>query len=90
MIMPLGISSCKLIPPGQNGHHYADNIFKCIFWNEIAMQISLKFVPKGAFHSKLTLVQVMAWHQTDDKPLIELMLTQVTDTYMQHKGRWVK
>ena len=34
-------------PPGQNGDHFADDIFKCIFMNEkfcISIQISLKFV----------------------------------------------
>ena len=37
-------------PPGQDGRHLADNIFKCIFLNEnvrTSIQISLKFVPKG-------------------------------------------
>ena len=38
------------LPPGQNGRHFTDNIFKCIFVNEkcfILIKISLKFVPKG-------------------------------------------
>ena len=38
-------------PFGQNGHHFADDIFKLIFLNEnlrILMKISLTFVPKGA------------------------------------------
>ena len=33
----------------QNGHRFADNIFKCIFMNEkfhILIQMTLKFVPK--------------------------------------------
>ena len=37
-------------PPGQNGRHFADIIFRCIFVNEkfcILIKISLKFVPKG-------------------------------------------
>ena len=37
-------------PSGQNGRHFADDVFKCIFVNEkfcISIQISLKFVPKG-------------------------------------------
>ena len=37
-------------PPGENGRHFADNIFRCIFVNEnfcILIKISLKFVPKG-------------------------------------------
>ena len=33
-----------------NGRHFPDDIFKCIFLNEnvsISIKISLKFVPKG-------------------------------------------
>ena len=36
--------------PGQNGHRFADDSFRCIFVNEkfcILIEISLKFVPKG-------------------------------------------
>ena len=43
-----GINSA---PPGQNGCHFADDIFRCIFMNErfcILIKISLKFVPKGS------------------------------------------
>ena len=64
--------------PGENGHHFPD-IFKCIFINDkfwIFIQISLKFVPKGAIDKKSALFQVMAWHQTGDKPLPGAMLTQ--------------
>ena len=43
-------------------------------------QISLKFVPKGPIHNKSALVQVMAWHQTGDKPLPEPRMTQLTDS----------
>ena len=42
----------------QNGCHFADAIFKCIFLNEnawILIRISLKFVPEGP-----TLVQIIA------------------------------
>ena len=37
-------------PPGQNGRHFADDIFRRIFVNGkfwICIEISLKFVPKG-------------------------------------------
>ena len=54
-------------PPGQNGRHFADDNFKCIFRNErfcILIQISLKFVHKGLHEgpndNKPVLVQVMA------------------------------
>ena len=38
----------KSLKPTQNGRHFADDIFKCIFLNEniwIWLKISLKFVP---------------------------------------------
>ena len=49
----------------------------------ISNQMSLKFVPKGQIDNGSVLVQVMAWHWTGDKPLLELMLTQFTDASMQ-------
>ena len=63
--------------PEQYGRHSADNIFKCIFLNEIVLKISLKFFPSGAVDYKTALVQVMAWH-TVAKPLPEPMLSQFT------------
>ena len=30
------------------------------------------------------LIQTIAWHQIDDKPLSESMLAQFTEAYMQH------
>ena len=38
--------------PGQNGGHFADDIFRCIVMNEklcILIKMSLKFVPKGPY-----------------------------------------
>ena len=52
--------------PRQNGRHFADAIFKCIFLNEnvsIAIKISLKFVPKGPINNIPALVQIMAWRR---------------------------
>ena len=46
-------------PPGQNGLHLADDIFKCIFIYEklrILVLILLKFVPKGPIDNKSALV----------------------------------
>ena len=63
-----------------------DDIFKSIF-NEsvwISIRTSLKFIPKGPIDYKSPLVQVMAWHQTGEKPLPESMLTQFTDAYIRH------
>ena len=80
-------SSFNSSPLGQNGRHFADDIFNYIFLNEnfcILLPTSLKFVPKGPIDKKSALVKVMAWRRTGDKPLAETMLSQFTDTYMQH------
>ena len=42
----------------------ADDIFKCIFFNEkfcILIKISVKFVPKGPIDNNPALVQILAW-----------------------------
>ena len=65
----------------------ADDILKCFFMNEkfcILIWISLKFVPKGPIDNIPALIQIMAWHLSDNKPLSEPMLAQFTDTYMGH------
>ena len=46
-------------PPGQNGRHFADDIFRCIFMNEkfyILFEISLKFLPNGLIDNNPALV----------------------------------
>ena len=45
--------------PRQNGRHFADDIFKYIFVNEIVLfqiNISVKFVPKGLNNNIAALV----------------------------------
>ena len=66
--------------PRQNGRHFADDVFKCIFLNEnvwILLKISLKFVPKGPINNMPSLVQVMTWRRPGDKPLSEPMLVSL-------------
>ena len=63
-----------VLRPRQNGRHFADDIFKCIFMNEniwIQIKISLKFIPKGPINNIPALVQIMAWRRPGDKPLPE-------------------
>ena len=63
--------------PRQNGRHFPDDIFKCIFLNEnvlISIKISLKFVPKVPINNIPTLVPIMAWRRPGDKPLSEAMM----------------
>ena len=49
----------------------------------ISIEMSLKFVPKGPINNIPSLVQVMAWCRTGDKPLSEPMMIQFNDAYMR-------
>ena len=65
--------------PRQDGRHFPDDIFKCIFLNEnvlISIKISLKFVPKGPINNIPALVQIMAWRRSGNKPLSEPMMVR--------------
>ena len=73
------------LPPGQDGRHFADDIFRCIFANEkfhILIKISLKFVPKGPNDNNPALVQIMTWRRIGDKRLFDPMLTRFIDAYI--------
>ena len=65
----------------------ADDIFKCILWNEgdiIQIQITLKFVAMSPIYNKKpVLVQIMAWRGIGYKPLSEPMVTRIIDAYMR-------
>ena len=66
--------------PRQNGCHFADDSFKCIFLNEnalISIRISLRFVPKGSINNIPSLVQIMAWRRSGNKPLSEPMMVSL-------------
>ena len=72
--------------PRQNDRHFPDDIFKCIFSNEIiliSIKISLKFVLKGPINNIPALVQMVAGRRPGDKPLSEPMLVWFTDAYMR-------
>ena len=73
--------------PGQNGRHFADDIFRRMFMKEkfcILIKILLKFVPKGPIHNISALVKIMAWHRIGDKPLSEPKQTRSTVVYKRH------
>ena len=68
--------------PRQNGRHFADDIFDCIFWNEnvwITIKISLNCVPKCPIKK--------AWRRSGDTPLSEPMtvslLTHICVSWVQ-------
>ena len=73
------------LKPRQEGWHFPDDIFKCIFFNEnccILIKISLKSVCKGPIDKNTTSVQIMAWRRTSDKPLSEPMMALFGGAYM--------
>ena len=79
--------------PRQNGRHFADDIFKCIFLNEnasISLRISLKFVPKVRFNNISALVQIMAWRRPGDKPLSEPVMVSLLTHICVTRLQWVK
>ena len=82
-------------PPRQNGHHFADNIFRCIFVNKkfcIFIKISLQFAPNGPIDNNQALAEIMAWCLFGPVPSHYLnhwwpdSLTHICAT----RGRWVK
>ena len=77
----------------QNGRHFTDDIFKCIFLNEnvwILINISLKFVGKGLIDHISSLVQIMAWRHPGDKPLSEPMMISLPTHICVTRPQWVK
>ena len=79
--------------PRQNGRHFPDDIFKCIFLNGnawISIKISLKFVPKGPINKIPSLVQIMAWRRPGDKPLSEPMMVSLLTHICVTRPLWVK
>ena len=58
--------------PRSNRRHFADDIFKGIFLNEIVLisiKTLLKFIPNGPINKILASLQLMAWRWPGDKPL---------------------
>ena len=77
----------------QHGHHFADDIFKCIFLNEnirILNKISLKFIHKGPINNYPTLVQIMAWDWPGNKPLSKPMMISLLTYICITQPQWVK
>ena len=77
----------------QNGRHFADDIFKCLFLNEnvsIPIKTSLKIVPKSPINNIPALVQIRAWRRPGDKPLSEPMMVSLLTHICVTRPQWVK
>ena len=78
--------------PRQNGRHFADDIFKCIFWSKntwIPIKISLKFVSYGPINNIPALVQIMAWCRPGNKPLSGPILVRLPTHICVTRPQWV-
>ena len=89
VVRPQWVNTMK---PEQNGHHFADDILKCILLNENAwllIKIWLKFVPKGPINNFPALVQIMAWCRPGNKPLSEPMMVSLLMHICVTLPQWV-
>ena len=78
--------------PRQDGRHFPDDIFRCIFFNEnccILIRFSLRYVSKGPIDNKPALVQIMAWRRSGDKPLSEPMMISLPTHICVTRPQWV-
>ena len=78
--------------PRQDGCHFPDDIFRCIFLNEniwIVINISLSFVPKGQIDNILALGQIMAWRRSGNKPLSKPMMVSLLTHICVTQPQWV-
>ena len=78
--------------PRQNGRHFTDDTFKCIFLTENvrnSFKISLKFVPEGLINNIPSFVQIMAWRRSGDKLLSEPMMIRLLTHICITRPQWV-
>ena len=71
--------------------HFANDIFQWIFLNAnvwISIVISLKFVPNGQFCNIPSLVQLIVWRRSDDKPLSEPMIVNLLTHICVTRPKW--
>ena len=96
MDLKINVAWCQYLNtlrPRRNEQHFADGIFKRIFFNKnvwISIQISLKFVPKGPINNIPVLVLIMAWCRSGDKPLSEPMMVSLPTHICVTRPQWVK
>ena len=72
-----------------NGHHFAEDIFECIFLNKncwISNTCWIKYFPYGPVGNISPLAQILAWYRTGDKPLSDPMMTQFIYTKQCHRA----
>ena len=89
----VGRITLNTLRPRQNGRHFPDDSFKCIFLNAsvlISIKISLKFVPRSLINNIPALVQIMAWRRSGDKRLSEPMMVSLPTHICVTRPQWAK
>ena len=79
--------------PRQNGRHFQDDIFKCIFSNEdvwISLKNSMKVLPKVRIYNVPALVQIMYCRRPGDKQLSETMMVSLLTHICVTRPQWVE
>ena len=93
LLSGLPIKSFNTMRLRQNGWNFADDTYKRIFLNEnvrIWIEVSLKFVPKGAINNIAALIQIIAWRWPGDKPLSEPMMVRLPTHICVTQPQWIK
>ena len=88
----VGLTDLNTLRPRQNGRHFANYNFTCIFVNKnvwIPIKMSLRYISKGPIHNIPTLVQIMAWRHPGDKPLSKPMMFSLLTHMCVTRPLWV-
>ena len=91
LVMKYVVYTLNTLRPRQDGCYFADDVSKCIFFNEnvwVLLKIPLNFVPKGPINNIPALVQIMAWCRPGNKPLSEPMLVYVPTHICVTRPQW--
>ena len=89
---PCAFGAVNALRPRQNGCYFPDDIFNCIFLIEnvwISIKISLKADPKCPIKNIPSLVQIMAWCRSVDKPLSESIMASLLTHICVTRPQWV-
>ena len=93
LIPPQRAGNETKLGPRQNGHHFTDDNWKCLFLNEnrwILNAISLKFVSSNPINNIPALVQIMPWRRPGDKSLFEPMMVSLLTHIWVTWPQWVE
>ena len=83
-----GCNCFNTLRPWQNGRHFPDDIFQCIFLNE-KFRFHRNLFQKAPINNILSLVQIMAWCHPSDKPWSQPMTVNFLTHICIIRPQWV-